>query len=187
MCVAYSPAGGIEFQAYNLSRCAHCRKAAMWHGEELVYPYGVKLGAEPLEGMPEEVAALYDEARDVSARSPRSAAALLRLALQVLLDELQPGAGSINDKIGALVKSGLDERVQQAMDALRVIGNNALHPGEIDVTEDDSLVPGLFVVVNMIVEQMIVRPAQVAALYSAIPQGAADAIERRDGGAGRDA
>ncbi len=171
-----------DFAEYGASVCAHCQRVAMWHEAQLIYPEGLRLGSEPIEGMPDAVVALYNEARDVSTRSPRSAAALLRLALQLLLDEIRPGKGQINDKIGALVKDGLDVRVQQAMDALRVIGNNALHPGEIDIEEDDSLVPGLFAVINMIVEQMILRPAQVAALYDAIPQGAADAIRRRDGG-----
>jgi len=40
------------------------------------------------EAMPDSITALYTEAREIGARSPKSAAALLRLALQHLLIEI---------------------------------------------------------------------------------------------------
>ncbi len=155
----------------------------MWFHEQLVVPQGVRSGGAPLEGMPEDVRALYEEARDVSAVSPRSAAALLRLALQVLVDGLDPGAGSLHDKIGRLSQRGLNPDVSRAMDVVRVIGNNAVHPGKIDVDEDANLVPALFALTNLIVEQVIVRAATVEALFQSLPEGARAAIERRDGSA----
>ena len=113
--------------------------------------------------------------------SKKSAAALLRLALQVLVDDLEPGSGTINDKIGALVQKGLDPGVQQAMDVLRVVGNNAVHPGQIDLDADDALLLALFGLLNLIVDQVITRPKMLAGLFGSLPQTAQDGVARRDG------
>ena len=72
--------------------------------------------------MPDDVRVLYEEAQDVSGVSKKSAAALLRLALQVLVDELERGNENLDKKIGKLVARGLDPGVQQAMDVVRVVG-----------------------------------------------------------------
>jgi hypothetical protein len=130
--------------------------------------------------MPDHVRAIYEEAQDVASISRKSAAALLRLALQVLIDELEPGPAKINDKIGRLVRRGLDEQVQQAMDVLRVVGNNAVHPGQIDLDAEDDLLPALFSLINLVIEQVIARPNRVAALYLTLPESARQAIQKRD-------
>lgn len=165
---------------FAVSLCVRCGEVAVWKAEQLISPSGVRLGTQAPEEMPPRVKALYDEAREVSTISPRSAAALLRLALQYLVDELVPGQDDTHTKIGTLVASGLDPRVQKAMDTLRVIGNNAVHPGQIDLDEDPTLVPGLFNLLILIVDHLIVRPAEVDRLYGSLPPGAVQAIERRD-------
>jgi hypothetical protein len=134
--------------------------------------------------MPADVKALYDEASDVGGQSPKSAAALLRLALQLLVHELEPDAPDINKGIGALVRRGLDPQIQQAMDIVRVVGNNAVHAGELQLDDEGSdLVPALFELVNLIVEQIIDRPSRIAGLYSLLPERARTGIEGRDKGA----
>lgn len=130
--------------------------------------------------MPDNVRAVYDEARSIAGLSRKSAAALLRLALQMLVDELEPTRGDINAKIGILVGRGLGAEVQQAMDVLRIVGNNAVHPGQIDLDGDDVLVPSLFALLNLIVERMIAQPKRIAGLYELLPDGARAAIDRRD-------
>ena len=132
--------------------------------------------------MPDEVAADYNEARDIAARSPRGACALLRLALQKLCIELgQPGK-NLNDDIGALVRDrGLPARVQQALDALRVIPNNAVHPGELDLRDDQETAQALFKTLNVIVEQLLTSEKETDALYAMLPERAREAIDRRDG------
>jgi hypothetical protein len=42
------------------------------------------------------------------------------------------------------VQKGLDVQIQQALDTVRVIGNEAVHPGEMDVRDDPSLVGTLY-------------------------------------------
>jgi hypothetical protein len=87
---------------------------------------------------------------------------------------------NINDDIASLVRSGLDPSVQQALDALRVIGNNAVHPLELDLRDDTETVNALFGLLNFIVEDRIARPKKLTQLYQGLPEGAREAIERRD-------
>ena len=80
-----------------------------------------------------------------------------------------------------MVQSGLAPEVQQALDALRVIPNNAVHPGELDLRDDAATAGALFGTLNFIVEQLVTRPKQLADLYRKLPPGALDQIARRDG------
>jgi hypothetical protein len=168
---------------FSVSRCEHCRGISLWRNAELVYPMAGGIGPEPHGDMPESVRELYREAQGVCPYSRRSAAALLRLALQVLIDDLEDAGGDVNAKIGRLVRRGLSVQVQQAMDVVRVVGNNAVHPGQLDVDGDSELVPSLFSLINVVVEQMITTPKTIGALFDALPEGARTAITRRDGAA----
>jgi len=134
----------------------------------------------PEPDMPDDVQSDYLEARDIANRSPRGGAALLRLAMQKLMVALGEGGKDLNKDIGSLVKKGLPLKIQQALDAVRVIGNNAVHPGELDLRDDIATANALFDLLNMIVSVMITQPKQVEAVYEKIPAGAREQIERRD-------
>ena len=134
----------------------------------------------PHVDLPETCIAEYDEARDIVARSPRAAAALLRLCVQKLMVELGEKGKSINDDIGSLVKTGLPIEVQQALDYCRVIGNNGVHPGEIELTDNPEIAHSIFEMINFIVEDRISRPKNISALYKVLPEGALKAVEKRD-------
>jgi hypothetical protein len=123
----------------------------------------------------------YNEARDIVARSPRASAALLRLTIQKLLSELGEKGKNINEDIGSLVSKGLPVEVQQALDYCRVVGNNAVHPGEIEISDNPEVAHSLFEMVNFIVEVRISQPKKIADLYNVLPQGALKAVEKRDG------
>ena len=131
--------------------------------------------------MPEEIKADYLEARQIANASPRGAAALLRLALQKLMPVLGEKGKDINEDIASLVRKGLPARIQQALDSLRVIGNEAVHPGTIDLRDEPETAVALFGVLNVIVQDRIAQPKEIAALYGKIPTGKKDAIARRDG------
>ncbi|WP_216893454.1 DUF4145 domain-containing protein [Nocardia alni] len=169
------------YHGWKWSCCSHCDTLALWgHHQLLVWPNRTLPGPCANEDMPPEILATYEEARQVLAISPRAAAGLLRLALQNLIDTLEPGAGSVNDKIGRLVQRGLEPSAAKAMDILRVVGNNAVHPGRLDVDGDAELVPALFEILNLVVHHVLTRPRQVEALFETLPAGAREAIERRD-------
>ncbi len=159
--------------------CRRCDKYVLWIEDRMVYP-SHRLAPLPLTDMPDDVQGDYLEAREVVNASPRAAGALLRLALQKLMVHLgQPGR-DLNKDIGRLVKKGLPQRIQQALDAVRVIGNNAVHPGELDLRDDTETALAMFELLNMIVTVMITQPKQVEAVYSKLPGAAREAIERRD-------
>ena len=133
----------------------------------------------PSPDMPEEVTTDYKEARAIFGNSPRSSAALLRLALQKLCIHLGEPGKKLDDDIGSLVAKGLSTQIQQALDIIRVIGNNAVHPGEIDLHEEKETVLKLFEIINFIVNQMITQPQEIARIYNKLPEGPKKAIEQR--------
>ena len=130
--------------------------------------------------MPDMIKKDYDEARLVFSNSSRSAAALLRLVIQKLCIELGEKGKNINDDIASLVKKGLPDKIQQGLDVVRVIGNNAVHPGVIDVDDNHEMVLGLFKIVNLIVETMITTPKEINEMYQNLPESAKKQINSRD-------
>jgi len=131
--------------------------------------------------MPKDVREDYEEARSIVSLSPRGACALLRLAVQKLCGELGEPGKNIDKDIANLVGHGLNIEVQQALDSLRVIGNNAVHPGEMDLTDDTETATALFSLLNFIVEDRIAQPRKRKAIFDKLPEGARAAIQKRDG------
>lgn len=162
-----------------LSKCFNCNDVSVWLADRLVYPSASNV-TPPNVDMPEEAKFDYREASSIVEDSPRGAAALLRLAIQKICKALGEKGENINDDIGSLVKKGLDSRVQQALDIVRVTGNNAVHPGEMDLKDDRDTAERLFSLVNLITEIMISQPKQISTLYNALPAGARAAVDRRD-------
>ncbi len=175
--------GNYRFKTVNnvfVSLCYNCKDISFWIYDRLIYP---QLGEAPPANadMPTDIRRDYDEASAILNQSPRGAAALIRLAIQKLCKELgQPGK-NINDDIGALVAGGLDQRVQQALDVVRVVGNHAVHPGQIDLRDDRATAETLFKLLNLVVDKTISEPKHVAEVYASLPDGAIEAIEKRDG------
>ncbi|MGE8398585.1 MAG: DUF4145 domain-containing protein [Burkholderiales bacterium] len=130
--------------------------------------------------MPPDVRADYLEAASILALSARGAAALLRLAVQKLMKHLGMPGENINADIKALVAAGLPDMVQQALDYCRVVGNNAVHPGELSLEDTPDMAWTMFELINTIVQLRIAAPKQLEELYAQLPQGARDAIAKRD-------
>lgn len=133
------------------------------------------------QDLPSDCKQDYEEARNVFTHSPRAAAALLRLCVQKLLRYLGEKGKNINDDIKELVKKGLSVELQQALDCCRVIGNNAVHPGELDINDSPEIAASLFDMINFIVEDRITRPKKIQALYTQLPERARAEIQKRDG------
>jgi Domain of unknown function (DUF4145) len=131
--------------------------------------------------IPADVRTDYEEARTISSQSPRGAAALLRLCIQKLCKHLGENGENINDDVASLVRKGLPPKVQKALDLVRVVGNNAVHPGQIDLSDSPEVANKLFGLVNIIADVMISQPKQVDELYnSVVPESQKEAIAKRD-------
>lgn len=146
----------------------------------MIYPDYAGIEA-PNEDLSEDIVADYNEAASILYKSPRGSAALLRLAVQKLCKQLGEPGKNINTDIGNLVKNrNLSVTIQQALDALRVIGNESVHPGQLDLRDDPATAQTLFRLLNKIAETMITEPRQIKNIYDTIPDSKKEAIEKRD-------
>ena len=171
---------GMPIEEFSISMCAHCNTPSLWHGHAMVYPISSSAPL-PNPDLPDDIKSDYEEARVIFPNSPRGSAALLRLAIQKLCKHLGEPGKNIDTDVAALVKKGLPQTLQQAMDTLRVVGNESVHPGKLDVRDDPVLAAGLFRLVNIIAEKLISEPKEIAQLYSTLPTSKLDGIARRDG------
>jgi hypothetical protein len=168
-----------EFVNFFGSMCYSCDAFAVWVQDKIVYPVSQSV-VEPHEMMPANIKADFTEAGSIVNISPRGAAALARLCIQKLMIELGEKGKNINDDIAALVKKGLEAEVQKALDVVRVIGNDAVHPGTIDLKDDKATAMTLLGLVNMIVERRIAGPKKLEAIFAGLPPEKLKQIEQRD-------
>jgi len=167
-------------QNFLISSCENCSSPTIWLGEKIIFP--IHSASEPPNiDLPEEIKQDYEEARTIANLSPRGAAALLRLSIQKLCAHLGQPGNNINADIKALVEAGLPPKVQQALDSVRVIGNHAVHPGEIDLKDDLETVNKLFKLVNFITNKMITEPKEIDEIYGSLPEDKIQGINQRDG------
>lgn len=172
---------GVTNHRLEIASCSNCSEFTVVFDKKIVYPI-IKFAPRPNDDMPPEIMADFEEAREIVFLSPRGAAALLRLCIQKLCKHLgQPGE-RIYEDIASLVKMGLPKKVQQSLDIVRVVGNNAVHPGKLDLSDDQETANQLFGLVNLIVEVMITQPKHVDEMYNrVVPPSTMDQIAKRDG------
>jgi hypothetical protein len=71
--------------------------------------------------------------------------------------------------------------MQQALDSVRVIGNNAVHPGKIDLNDKVEVAYALFGFTNIICEVLISQPKKIKEFYEkTLPTEAISGIQNRD-------
>lgn len=163
----------------HISQCFSCSEIAVWKHDTVLFPAaGVEI--EPNADLAADIKADFVEAVGVLQHSPRAAAALLRLCVQKLCIQLGLPGKNINEDIGELVSNGLDSRLAKALDVVRVVGNESVHPGEMDLRDNREVAVKLFGLVNQIAFQMISHPKEIDELYASLPQSKRDAIGRRD-------
>lgn len=163
-----------------ISKCYHCKKIAVWVHGTIVFP-PEKQGIQPNQDLPDEIIQDFEEARSIVGLSPRGAAALLRLCIQKLCVFLGEKGKDIDKDIASLVSKGLNPLVQKSLDIVRVIGNEAVHPGVIDLNDNRDTANKLFGLINSIADQMITHPKNVEKLYGQLPEEKRKAIEERNG------
>lgn len=167
-----------ETNAIAMAKCQNCSNYSYWVEGMQIYPR-VSAAPSPNQHMPKEILSIFNEARLIYQDSTRSAAALLRLSIQMLLKHLGETGENINSDIGNLVKKGLPPRIQKALDIVRVTGNEAVHPGVID-TDNKKIVLELFNLVNLIIEKTIEEEAKINEIFESLPEGKKEGIKNRD-------
>ena len=180
--ISYSSASYVPIENHQHAHCAHCKKVSVWINNNLVYPPKI---TAPLahKDMPEPVMEYYNEAREISAASPRAAAALLRIAAKKLCEALGEDEANLNHAIGNLSKIGLPENVIKSLDTVRIVGNEGgAHEGQIDLSGEDNkdIVDRLFWLINFIVEKTITEPKEIENAFNSLPENKRTAVEERD-------
>jgi hypothetical protein len=178
---AYGQHVNWELNNVFVSMCHSCDGFAVWVEDRIVYP--IKNSAIMAhEEMPAPIRRDFEEAASIVDNSPRGAAALLRLCIEKIVIELGGKGDNLNNDIGELVRKGvIDTRIQQALDLVRFVGNNAVHPGQIDLKDDKPTAMKLFNLINVIVESTISAPKHVREMYETLlPEASKAQIEKRD-------
>ncbi|MBU4069877.1 MAG: DUF4145 domain-containing protein [Nanoarchaeota archaeon] len=171
--------GWIRQKDMIVGLCDHCSKITIWLNDEMLFPSkpSVPTSNEDLE---EDIKKDYNEAAEIVEKSPKSAAALLRLAIQKLCKQLGEKGENINNDIGELVKKGLPAKIQKSLDIVRVVGNESVHPGQINLDDNKETAYKLFDLINLIANTMITQPKEIDNLYNNLPTEKLKSITERD-------
>ena len=155
----------------SLCRCAHCRRISIWQDGRMVFPaYSPAPPAAP--DLPDALVELYEEARMLVERSHRAAAAILRLVIQKLCIHLGEAGEDLEEDIESLTNQGLPVKIQDSLALVKVIGENAVAPGQIDEDDTPEIAMALFGVINLLVADRITHPKQMEELYTnLVPEG----------------
>jgi len=197
-CNAFSKQDWSNIYAQNnwqikISNCQLCNNIWIWYwkntsfiywrwedrSSKLIYPKKSNIPL-PNNDLDEDIQNDYIEASEILNESPRWAGWLLRLALQKLMKQLWEDWKNIDKNIGSLVKKWLNITIQQALDSIRVIWNEAVHPWELDLKDDIESVTKLFGLINFIADTLITQPKKIQELYWTLPEWKLEGIENRD-------
>src|SRR3989338_4718583 len=161
--------GWVRQKDMLIGLCDHCSKITLWLKKEMLFPSRPSVPI-PNGDLDSEIKKDYNEAAEIVEKSPKSAAALLRLAIQKLCKQLGEKGENINDDIGKLVKKGLPQKIQKSLDIVRVIGNESVHPGQINLEDNKETAYKLFDLINLIANTMITQPKEIDNLYDTLPK-----------------
>ncbi|WP_275387492.1 DUF4145 domain-containing protein [Xenorhabdus bovienii] len=174
------------------AQCCVCKQDSVWLTKnhslqnivhttgEIIHPNQTDI-APPENDMPDDIKEDYNEAASIFSRSPRGAAALLRLGLQKLCKHLGEKGENINEDIRALAaKNTLPPDVIKVPDMVRIAGNNAVHPGEMNDEDFVHIASKLFGLLNFIVKKGIVEPKELQSLYERMPEKPRQSAETAD-------
>lgn len=174
-------------QKYKLivANCNSCHLDSVWiHDAQsqedilMIPDYPSEIDA-PNSDMPNDIQQIYIEAAKVIKDSPRASAALSRLAIDQLTQQFSKKS-TLDQRIGDLVSKGLSTKLQQAFDIVRVIGNNAVHPGEIELNDNREMAKSLLNLLNIITENLITQPNQINEFYNSLPESQRKHVKERD-------
>jgi len=135
----------------------------------------------PNEELNKDIKKIYNEAAAIFKLSSRASSALLRLCLEELLNQIKIHGNTLNDRIGNLIDKGVDKYIRKACDLVRVHGNEAIHPREINMKDDDKIARRLFWLINKIANVEITEKKIIHILFDeTISENSKKSILKRD-------
>lgn len=192
--VDFTPLGpdlqrGVE---WTHARCHVCEKFSIWRDEEMIYPL---TGSTPPahEDMPEQVTALYREARTVASVSRRAGAGMARSVLEYLLRTVLPTVGvqikksdRLEDLIG-LAEPEVSGPLKRRLEVVRYAGNKSVHvedvPDDVMVLvldeENATILELLFRTTNDVVDELVRVRKESDEAYALLPPGFLENIEKK--------
>lgn len=153
------------------------------YGKHRLHPYQLPAHLpQPNPDLPEACRDIFTEAVHVFEHSPRAAAALLRLCLQLLLTHTGCQGNNINTMIQQAVQKGVPPHIQQFMDIARYHGNAAAHGNDLAINPNERRdnAKYLFTAINIVADHLLTRPRMAAESYQALPPGVLEKIKTRD-------
>lgn len=172
-----------DIDPYIVARCDHCFDISLWYVNKkiesgkvewigkFVYP-DKSTAPQPNPDLNQKIRRIYNEARNILNKSPRAACALLRLALEELCknlgatdNNLPDGQKRLRDRIKYLAgEKGLDNKIKEAFENVRLAGNEALHTGEINLSDKKENANLLFEMINIIADDLITKENKIKKL-----------------------
>lgn len=156
---------------FTVSLCVNCQRPSFWHEKRLVYPS--KYPLPPVKSMPKSVREIYEEAQSVLYHSPRASSALMRLAIEQLMCEVAACSGKSLHELIEERKDELGLRLYKMAVGLRLVGNEAVHVGQIDFDEDQEVAELLFYFINRITERLIEEQMMIEKIKGVLPESKA--------------
>ena len=153
----------------SVSKCSHCGNIVIWDQKNMLKPAKMAV-PDPSEDVPKDIKEIYIEAGKVLIYSARASGALMRLALELLLQQINKNDLKLNENVNKMKESNISGPLIKALTILRVNGNDIMHTGVINIFEKKEDITYLFDLFNMIVEELITRPKKLDESYSRIPE-----------------
>ena len=86
---------------------------------------------------------------------------MLRICIKKLCQYLGESGNNLTSDIAALVKKGLNPKIQDNLNIVRVTGNEAVTPGMINSRDDFGTAVQLCQLINIITDAMITQPIKI--------------------------
>jgi len=155
--------------------------AGLFAEKYLKFDYKANKIPEPNEELNKDIKKIYNEAAAIFKLSPRASSALLRLCLEELLIQIEIPGKTLNERIGNLIDKRVDVYIRKACDLVRVHGNDAIHPREINMKDDDKIARRLFWLINKIAIVEITEKKEIHKLFDeTISESIKKSILKRD-------
>ena len=113
-------------------------------------------GQEPAEDV-QEFSEDFEQAATILNKSPRAAAALIRVCIQKMIPLLKNTGKNLDENISSLVGKGLEVEIGQAMDVLQVIRKNPVQENHIDLRAETVMATRMFESLKEILERRMLK------------------------------